>query len=134
VVQREVAPLLLDGRRFCVRQHVLLVVPPLDDDAAVDAVDAAAAGADVRSDGVTIGSTLHMRGVRAYSHRDLIMLQHSTPSSSGDGGGGGDSSNKAAFVQQPRRLLHNALTYQPPNYFYTDNTSPPPKKSVHASS
>ena len=41
VVQREVAPLLLDGRRFCVRQHVLLVVPPLDDDAAVDAVDAA---------------------------------------------------------------------------------------------
>eukprot|EP01051_Picozoa_sp_SAG22_P003887 SAG22_NODE_197_length_15520_cov_116.311264_9_plen_483_part_00 len=71
VVQREVPPLLLaDRRRFCIRQHVLLVLPPPSD------------------------GGLRPRG---YSHRDLIMLPHSVPDTGDDGGSDG---GKAAHVQQ----------------------------------
>lgn len=94
VVQREVPPVLLDdGRRFCIRQHVLLVVPPFDPSKR----GAAAAGP--------------VAAPRGYSHRDVVVLPHSEPDTSAAGDA---DTGKAAHVQQAGtghptpRLLFNA--------------------------
>jgi hypothetical protein len=56
VVQLEIPPLLLaDQRRFCLRQHVLIVFPPFDP------------------------TQKKAPAPRGYSHRDVIVLPHSVP-------------------------------------------------------
>jgi hypothetical protein len=74
VVQREVRPLLLGDRRFCLRQHVLLVLPP----------SSPSSSSSCSSEAVPLVP-------RGFSHRDVIVMPHSAP----DG-----SDGKAAHIQQ----------------------------------
>ena len=75
IVQAEVPPLLLpDRRRFCIRHHVLLVVPPYQH-------RGRGRGAACRGGG-------GMAAAAAYSHCDVIMMPHAVPECSKSGGSG----------------------------------------------